>query len=120
MKPIKLLSLLFAGIFFFQLSYGQAPAKKELFKVYGNCGMCKKTIESSSKAAGATFASWNVKTKQLEIAYDPSVTNSNKIQEAIANSGYDTRDFSGVDSAYDQLHECCKYERKQTVKSKNN
>ncbi len=120
MRAIKTFAVLFAGIFSLQFSYAQAPIKKESFKVYGNCGMCKKTIESSAKAAGVTFANWNTKTKQLDVTYDPSVTNSIKIQETIAAAGYDTRDYTGDDSAYSQLPECCQYVRKQTAKSKNN
>ena len=120
MKKIKILSVLFAGIFCMQFSYAQAVVKKESLHVYGNCGMCKKTIESSAKNAGATYANWNTKSKKLDISYNPLVTGSVKIQEAIANSGYDTQDFRASDSAYNQLHECCKYERKQIEQSKNN
>lgn len=120
MKILKLLIVSALVIFSAPFSNAQAPVKKESFKVYGNCGVCKKTIEASAKAAGVSYANWNTKTKQLSISYDPEVTNTAKVEEAIANSGYDTPDFNGSDSAYILLHECCKYERKQTANTKNN
>jgi hypothetical protein len=61
--------------------------------------------------AGATVADWNKKTKFLQISYDPAVTNSAKIQTAIAAAGYDTQDFKASDSAYDKLDDCCQYDR---------
>ena len=120
MKILKLLIVYVLIISSAQFSNAQAPEKKESFKVYGNCGMCKKTIEASAKAAGVSFVNWNTKTRQLSISYDPELTDREKVEEAIANSGYDTPGFTGSDSAYNLLHECCKYERKQTANTKNN
>ena len=86
--------------------------KKETFKVWGECGMCKKTIEKAAKDSGATTASWNTDSKQLTITYNTSKTSSQKIQQAIAAAGYDTRDLTADNTAYDKLDECCKYDRK--------
>lgn len=33
--------------------------KTEIFKVWGNCGMCKARIEKAVKEEGATSADWN-------------------------------------------------------------
>ena len=39
----------------------------ETFKVWGNCGMCKKTIEKSLKVKGISSAEWNKDTKMIMI-----------------------------------------------------
>lgn len=110
MKTIKSFSILFFSILSFQFLSAQT-AKSETVKVNGNCGMCKKHIEKSALDAGATAANWNKKTKFLKISYDPAVTNSAKIQSAIAAAGYDTQDIKASDSAYYKLEECCQYDR---------
>lgn len=86
--------------------------KKETIKVWGNCGMCKTTIEKAAKKAGAATAEWNEDTHQLTVSYKDSKTSSEKIQKAVARSGYDTQDFTADQKAYDGLHGCCKYDRK--------
>lgn len=91
---------------------GQAQTKKtETIPVAGNCGMCKKTIEAAAMEAGASKAKWSEATHELKMTYDTEITNIQKIQEAIAKAGYDTRDVKGDDKAYNALHGCCKYER---------
>ncbi len=111
---MKTLSL-FAAIMFsiFSISTSSAQSKTtETIKVSGNCGMCKTTIEKAAKSAGAKTASWNEESKELKVTYAVNKTSSAKIQEAIANSGYDTQDFTAVKTAYDNLPGCCKYDRK--------
>lgn len=120
MNAIKIFVLVLISTFTLQNSYAQAPVKKEKFEVNGNCGMCKRKIEASAKAAGALSANWNMETKNLNVSFNPSATNLVKIQESIARSGYDTRDFQASDSAYNSLEECCQYERKKIITNKNN
>jgi periplasmic mercuric ion binding protein len=93
------------------ISFAQT-AKKENIKVWGNCGMCKKTIETAAKNAGASVADWNTETKVLAVSYNSKKTNSQKIQQLIAAAGYDTKDFTASDDAYNKLHTCCQYDRK--------
>jgi len=111
---MKTLSL-FAAILFsmFSINTSTAQSNTETIKVWGNCGMCKTTIEKAAKKAGAKTADWNEDSKDLKVTYAASKTSSARIQEAIAKSGYDTQDFTAVKSAYDNLHGCCKYERKE-------
>lgn len=111
MKTTKFFSILFFSIICFQFSSAQTTVKTETIKVNGNCGTCKKNIENSALKAGATMANWNKNTKFLQINYDPAVTNSTKIQTAIAAAGYDTQDIKASDSAYNQLDDCCQYDR---------
>ena len=89
--------------------------KKETFKVWGECGMCKKTIEKAAKDSGATTANWDTDSKQLTVTYNTNKTSNQRIQQAIAAAGYDTRDLTADNTAYDKLHECCKYDRKTAV-----
>ena len=112
MKTLSLFAVILCSIFSFNTSFAQT-AKTETIKVWGNCGMCKTTIEKAAKKAGAKTANWNEDSKELKITYAVNKTSSVKIQEAIAKSGYDTQDFTAVKSAYDNLHGCCKYDRKE-------
>ena len=119
MKTIRTGAVLFLSIFLLQISYGQAALKKQTVQVDGNCGQCKKKIEKSAMSAGAAYANWNEKTKKLNISYDPSISNPVKIETAIANAGYDTKDVQASDSAYNSLDKCCQYDRKSlTSKTK--
>lgn len=90
-------------------------AKTATFKVWGNCGMCKETIEKSVKTEGIYKADWNKDTKIMEIAYDTTMTNLAQIQQQIAAAGYDNEGYTGSDTAYSSLHKCCKYERKTGI-----
>lgn len=91
-----------------------AGVKQETVKVWGNCGMCKKTIESALKGAkGVQMANWNKKTKILAVNYDNSKITMRQIEEKVAAAGYDTQNVRGNDEAYNKLHECCHYERKK-------
>jgi periplasmic mercuric ion binding protein len=106
MKSI-LLSFLFLSI----VSVGFAQAKTGTLKVAGECGSCKKKIETAAKKAGASYAVWDVDSKELTIKYNSTSTNTAKIQKAIAAVGYDTPDYKATDEAYNKLDKCCQYER---------
>ncbi len=105
------------AIFFFSFICFNAMAQqqKETIKVWGSCEMCKKKIEKAAKEAGAKSASWSPDTHELIVSFNVSNTSATKIQEAIAKVGYDTQDFTADQSAYDNLHGCCKYERKSSA-----
>ncbi len=124
MKTLNFYAALLFSIFAINISFAQAVVKKESIKVRGNCGMCKKTIEKAAKTAGATYANWNEDSKELKFSYAVKKTSATKIQQSIANAGYDTQDFTGDDAAYNKLHGCCQYDRKsasvgQDVKGKS-
>ena len=88
-------------------------ANTETFKVWGNCGMCKKTIESSLEYDGIVKADWNVDSKIMSVKYDTTKTNLDEILKHIAGAGYDTEKYPGDSTAYTKLDECCQYERKK-------
>jgi periplasmic mercuric ion binding protein len=109
MKTLKL--FLFSSLFILFAQLVNAQTQSSTFKVAGECGMCKKKIETAAKNAGATYAVWDVSSKALTVKYDSKKSNEVKIQEGIAAVGYDTPKYKASDEAYNNLHECCKYER---------
>lgn len=80
------------------------------FGVRGNCGMCKMTIEKAAKLKGVSKADWNVEKKEITVTYNPEKTELTAIHKSIAKAGYDTDKTSKKQSAYDNLHGCCKYD----------
>lgn len=92
-------------------SFVFAQTATETLKVSGECGSCKKKIETAAKKAGASFASWDVDSKTLTVKYNSTSTNTAKIEKAIADAGYDTPDFRATDEAYNSLDGCCQYDR---------
>jgi mercuric ion binding protein len=99
-------------LLFISFSTFAQQSKSEDIKVWGNCGMCKSTIEKAAKSAGATDANWNEDTKILTVSYDASNSGNQKIQKAVAAAGYDTQDLTAPEDVYNKLHGCCKYDRK--------
>ena len=85
---------------------------KEIFKVYGNCGMCEKTIEGSLKnAKGVVTADWNMETNMIEVTFYKGQITLDEIKKKIASVGYDTDDFKATNKSYNSLPGCCQYNR---------
>ncbi len=115
MKSILVIAIVLAG--FSNLQAQKETTKKEEFKAYGNCGMCKDRIEKAAKSVdGVSSAKWSSKTEILKVTYDASKTNIDKIQQAVADVGHDTDLKRADDKVYDNLHGCCKYDRPENVK----
>ena len=112
MKSLLIVLAILTGSASTNSSFAQTVTKIETIKVWGNCGSCKKHIEKAAKSAGATAAVWDEDSKQLKLSYNTSKTSSTKIQQAIADAGYDTQDMKGSDAAYIKLDKCCRYDRK--------
>ncbi|BAV94083.1 heavy-metal-associated domain-containing protein [Ichthyobacterium seriolicida] len=90
---------------------------KKTFRVSGNCGMCKETIEgAASSVKGVHNAIWDVKQKKITVAFDSTKTDLHKIEKAIAESGYDTENITANEKAYKGLHKCCQYNRMASSK----
>jgi mercuric ion binding protein len=109
MKTFKLFFFSFILLLVANLAFAQT--KTETLKVSGECGTCKKKIESAAKKAGASYALWDANTKILKVKYNSSSSNTAKIEKSIAAVGYDTPDFKATDEAYNKLDDCCQYER---------
>ncbi len=111
---MKTLQIFLLACLFTIISNSDALAqskKTETFDVAGNCGMCKSNIEKAAKSAGASYAAWNVDSKKLTVKYAKN-TSTEKIQQKIAEAGYDNAGAKASDEAYNKLHGCCQYERK--------
>ena len=83
-----------------------------MFKVAGECDMCKDRIETAAKSVkGVETAEWSAEKQMMHLTFDPKQTNSDAVQKAIAAVGHDTQKFKAPDSVYQKLPECCLYER---------
>ena len=110
MKTFQILFL--ASLFTLLSSSSFAQSEKtEKFKVSGNCGMCKKTIEKAAKDGGASYASWNKDLKELTVKYKSKSTELSKIQQKIADAGYDNAGAKASEKSYESLPDCCQYDR---------
>lgn len=116
MKACKI--FLFSFVLLAIANVGFAQTQTETIKVSGECGTCKKKIEKAAKTAGASYAMWNVDSKILTIKYNSTSTNKTKIEQSVANAGYDTEDLKASDEAYNNLDGCCQYERSTAATEK--
>lgn len=90
----------------------EANIEHAMFKVSGNCEMCKATIEKAAGGLeGVNVANWNVETKQMHVSFNKDKVSLDKIHKTIATAGYDTEKEKGDDSAYNKLPQCCQYTR---------
>ena len=88
------------------------------FGVKGNCGMCKKTIETAAKSLdGVIKADWDKQSKQVSLVYDSQIIDLMSIHQAIANSGYGTELVENNIDSYENLPLCCKYDPDMDIKS---
>jgi copper chaperone CopZ len=93
-----------------------AQEKTDSFKVYGNCGMCKKRIEKAVKLEGVTAAVWDVDTKTMTVTYDAARISNDELQKKIAAVGHDTEKYVAENTMYSKLPGCCLYERRPSEK----
>lgn len=101
-----LISLFFASI----VSVNAQQVVTQKIKVSGNCEMCQGKIEKAAKSvSGVSAASWNKKDKVLTVSFDSAKTNSDAVQKAVANVGYDTEKYKATNEAYNKLPSCCHY-----------
>lgn len=112
MKNLILLIVVAATMLTSGSIYAQATKKTDTIKVYGNCDMCKATIEGSlKKKDGIISKKWNSKTLMLTVSYDTSKITIQQIGKKIANVGYDNEYETATNEKYKSLHSCCQYNR---------
>lgn len=85
--------------------------KTESVKIFGNCGMCKKTIEKAGNVKNVSKVVWDVKTKMATLSYDSTKTNQDEILKRIALAGYDSEELKSNKTDYESLPKCCQYDR---------
>ncbi|HZY78700.1 MAG TPA: cation transporter [Cyclobacteriaceae bacterium] len=101
---ITILSLIVITNFAFAQKATQAN-----IKVYGNCAMCKKRIETALDTKGIKQATWDSKTKELVVVYLPSKISEMDIHNLVASVGHDTDKVKAKDDVYADLPFCCLY-----------
>ncbi len=113
-------SLVVLCLFMFALSATAQKKKrnaKALIEVDGVCMMCKKRIEKAALGMkGVKYAVWNVKTHELSVILDERKTSVKAIKEKVAGVGHDTKEVKATDTAYANLHPCCKYRNEEIRK----
>ena len=72
-------------------------AKTETVKIYGNCGMCQKTIEKAGSLKNVAKVNWDIDTNMATLTYDAKKTNQDEILKRIALSGYDSDKFLAIE-----------------------
>jgi mercuric ion binding protein len=113
MKNILLLLVAVIG-FSAQAQDKKNKNAKYTFEVNGNCDQCKKRIEKAAySVSGVKMALWNVETRQLTVMLNEEKTSPTEVKNAIAKVGHDTDEVKATDAAYESLHHCCLYERKE-------
>lgn len=99
---------------FFISMYAVSFAQQErtiTFEVAGNCAMCKQRIEKAAKINGVSQAIWNMQDGLATVVFKPDITSAISIKQAIADAGHDTDEVRAEQEVYENLHECCLYDR---------
>ena len=91
------------------IGYAQSKTVTAKIKVFGNCSMCKQRIETALDVNGIKSASWDSKTKMLDVVYNKSKISEQKIHEVLASAGHDTEKTKAKDEVYSELPFCCLY-----------
>ncbi len=82
-------------------------------EVNGNCDQCKKRIEKAAySVSGVKSAVWHIDDHTLHLIINEEKTSLEDVQKAVAKVGHDTDNVKATDEAYENLHHCCKYDRK--------
>ena len=86
---------------------------KHNIEVNGNCEMCKKRIEKAALSVkGVKSAVWHADHQDLHLIIDETKCSLEQVHEAVAKVGHDTDKVKASDEAYNNLHSCCKFDRK--------
>jgi copper chaperone CopZ len=109
------LTMVATMLFFNVTAQNIANSKIESVKIYGNCGMCEKTIEKAAFQKGKAKADWNKDTKIAQLTFDSTQTTAAEILQRIAAAGYDSEKYRAPDAVYANLHGCCQYDRPQKI-----
>ncbi|WP_428223436.1 heavy-metal-associated domain-containing protein [Flavobacterium sp.] len=112
MKRIILILMLMIGLSTVAQEKKNKNAKFDI-EVNGNCGMCKKRIETAAYSVkGVKSAQWNSEDGVLHLMLNEEKCTLSEVEKAIAKVGHDTKNVKATQADYDNLHGCCQYERK--------
>lgn len=94
------------------LSYAQIKnIKTNTVKIYGNCEICKTTIEKAGNKKKESKVTWNKESQTATIEFNDAKTSLNDILKRVALAGYDSDMYLAPDATYNSLASCCQYER---------
>jgi len=83
-----------------------------MFEVGGACEMCKDRIEKAARSVdGVSSAEWSIENHILHLSYNSKKVKLGNVHKAIAAVGHDTEKERAPDSVYNNLPDCCLYER---------
>ena len=120
MKMIKLLFAMMVAFLATQSANAQSDktqrtigTKTQFIKVSGLCNMDKQRIEGAAySVAGVKSAEWNASTQVLTLKYNAFQKNAAEmVQKNIALAGNDTEKYKADDVTYQNLPDCCHYQR---------
>lgn len=112
-KIILILLVSFIGITVQAQEKKNKNAKYDI-AVNGNCDMCKKRIEKAALSVkGVKSATWHADHQDLHLILDENKCTVDQVHEAVTKVGHDTDKVKATDEAYNDLHGCCQFERKQ-------
>lgn len=123
MKYLLIISLLVLNFSFQSVNYNANMEQLEVetriekniktsFWVNGVCEMCQARIQKAAlKTKGVKMAKWNIETKILSVIYSDKKCSVDDIKKNLAKAGHDTVEFKATDTAYENLHGCCHYDR---------
>ena len=108
MRNTLIVLLIFPALILAQNSQKKIVASQ--FMVYGNCEMCKKTIEKAALSIkGVKMAKWDIPSNQLSLIFNRKKAELINIHHAIAKSGYSTSEIKAKKEDYNKLPMCCQY-----------
>lgn len=77
--------------------------------VDANCRICQERIEKAALSVnGVCSANWRIADGKLELLFDSSLTNLDKISIAIAQVGHATNLHKANKDSLDKMEDCCK------------
>lgn len=110
----KLFLLLFVMLFSVTIQAQEKKKKNAKYEieVKGNCEMCKKRIEKAAfSVPGVKYAEWHQDHQDLHLILNEKKSSLDDVRKAIAKSGHDTDKVKAKDEEYNDLHNCCQYDR---------
>jgi mercuric ion binding protein len=116
MKNINNIILVLLLVLFGMTAQAQEKKNKNAkykTEVNGNCEQCQKRIQKAAYSVpGVKSAVWNVETHGLDLIINEEKTSIHQVKVAVAKAGHDTDGLNATKEDYENLHECCLYERK--------
>lgn len=110
-KYLLIIMIAFIGSFAAHAQEKSKNAKHDI-AVSGNCEQCKKRIEKAAYSVkGVKSAQWRQDQQDLHLIIDENKCSADDVRKAVAKAGHDTDTVKATKEDYDNLHECCKYQR---------